>query len=316
MKILRYCVIIFLFLFNFVAADDLEVRGTKFILLGHLYPIIDDNIKLNKLAEKINDYEADYIFILGDSKLYEKEIVIKLKKIFNAKLFFSPGNTENEEKKKKQYFENIGYNYKIILEKDVRFILIDSNDDVNKINGFLKPHLLKDFNDGPTVLLTHHRIWDDTLIREGHDKTFYFKEIYPLLNNKVNYVFAGNSKRQYFRDLSDALTYGKQNVNLIFWLDIVGKIKNYSIGMGDGYPKATFTIAKVYNNELIVNGDYVSFSEYDILPTSLISSDKHKLTTKYTDGSYIFLNKKKILYFIIILGLIVLFVIIKKNRFN
>ena len=39
-----------------------------------------------------------------------------------------------------------------------------------------------------------------------------------MLKNKVKAIFAGNSKRQHFRDLTDdMLTYGKQNVNLIFY---------------------------------------------------------------------------------------------------
>ena len=95
------------------------------------------------------------------------------------------------------------------------------------IKKFLEKILKENFDYGPTVILTHHRIWDDTLISDksySHDKSFYFDEIFPVLDGKIKAIFSGNSKRQYFRDLTDdGLSYGKQNVNLIYWLD---KIKN------------------------------------------------------------------------------------------
>lgn len=95
------------------------------------------------------------------------------------------------------------------------------------------------------IILTHHRIWDDTIISKNpyeHDKSYYFEDIYPTIKDRVNYIFAGNSKRQYFRDLKDTVSYGKQNINLIYWMDKVGNIDAYSVGMGDGTPKAGFVI--------------------------------------------------------------------------
>ena len=292
-------------------------KGTKFILLGHLYPLIKNHENgLLKLAEKVNSHNPDYVFILGDSKLDEADTVEKIEKLFRGKVLYSPGydesNTENVKYKK-----NIGYFNKLINEKDVRFILLDSNKkEISKIRKILKDYLKNKFTNGPTVLLTHHRIWDDTLIREGHDKHFYFKEIYPIIKNEVNYIFAGNGKRQYFRDLKDDLIYGKQNVNVIFWLDKIGSMDNYAIGMGDGHPKAIFTIAEVIDNKLFISGDYASIADYEILPKNLISPDKHRLSTKYTGGGYFFVNKKKLYLGIFIILLIsFIFYIRKKIKF-
>ena len=127
-----------------------------------------------------------------------------------------------------------------------------------------------------------------------HDKSYYFKDIYPLIKGKVDFIFAGNGKRQYFRDLEDRLNYGKQNVNVIHWLDKVGDINAYAVGMGDGEPKAIFTIVDVVDKELFVKGDYSTTQDYDILPKDLISPDKLRLSTKYTGGKYYFVNKKKL----------------------
>ena len=139
-----------------------------------------------------------------------------------------------------------------------------------------------------------------------HDKSYYFDEIYPLIKNRVKYIFAGNGKRQYFRDLEDDVSYGKQNVNVIHWLDKIGSINAYAIGMGDGNPKAIFTIAEVVNDRLFVYGDYSTTQKYEILPKNLISPDKHKLNNKYSRENYFFLNKKKfyIVFVILIIAII------------
>jgi hypothetical protein len=289
-------------------------KGTKFVLLGHLYPLIKNHEGgLLKLAEKVNSHNPDYIFILGDSKLDEIDVVSKIEKIFKGKIFYSPGYEESN-KKRSNYKKNIGYFNKLIDEKDVRFILLDSSEkDINVIKKTLKEYLKKKYTGGPTVLLTHHRIWDDTLIREGHDKNFYFEEIYPTIKSEVNYIFAGNGKRQYFRDLKDNIIYGKQNVNVIFWLDKIGNIDNYAIGMGDGYPKAIFTIAQVLDDKLFITGDFASIADYDILPKNLISPDKHKLSTKYTGGGYFFVNKKKFYLGIFIVLIILSFLYVRKK---
>ena len=315
MKIIKLLLILFVInIFNsgFLKAET--KKGTKFVLLGHLYPLIKNHENgLLKLAEKVNSHNPDYIFILGDSKLDDPKTIEQIEKLFKGKIFYSPGYNESN-KERLNYKKNVGYFNKLIDEKDVRFILLDSNKkDTGEITKILDNYLKKKFNNGPTVLLTHHRIWDDTLIREGHDKNFYFEEIYSIIKNNVDYIFAGNGKRQYFRDLKDNIIYGKQNVNVIFWLDKIGNIDNYAIGMGDGYPKAIFTIAQVLDDKLFITGDFASIADYDILPKDLISPDKHKLSTKYTGGGYFFVNKKKFYLGIFIVLIILSFLYVRKK---
>jgi hypothetical protein len=315
MKIIKLLLILFVInIFNsgFLKAET--KKGTKFVLLGHLYPLIKNHENgLLKLAEKVNSHNPDYIFILGDSKLDDPKTIEQIEKLFKGKIFYSPGYNESN-KERLNYKKNVGYFNKLIDEKDVRFILLDSNKkDTGEITKILDNYLKKKFNNGPTVLLTHHRIWDDTLIREGHDKNFYFEEIYSIIKNNVDYIFAGNGKRQYFRDLKDNIIYGKQNVNVIFWLDKIGNIDNYAIGMGDGYPKAIFTIAQVLDDKLFITGDFASIADYDILPKDLISPDKHKLSTKYTGGGYFFVNKKKFYLGIFIVLIILSFLYFRKK---
>lgn len=286
---------LFLILF-FTSNTFSKNNSTRFIAIGHLYPIMNEDQKLNKFANKINDYNPDYIFILGDSGLEDKKIFNKYKKIFKAKLFFSPGEQEIK-KSSENYKKNVGYFNLLIEEKDSRFILLNSSEKLETVKKNLNNLLKNDFENGPTIILTNHRIWDDTLLSKKplqHDKSYYFKDIYPLIKGKVDFIFAGNGKRQYFRDLEDRLNYGKQNVNVIHWLDKVGDINAYAVGMGDGEPKAIFTIVDVVDKELFVKGDYSTTQDYDILPKDLISPDKLRLSTKYTGGKYYFVNKKKL----------------------
>ena len=160
--------------------------------------------------------------------------------------------------------------------------------------------------------MVNHRIWDDTLLSKKpfqHDKSYFFEEIYPSIKGKVNYIFAGNGKRQYFRDIKDDVSYGKQNVNVIHWLDMIGDINAYAIGMGDGNPKAIFTIADVINKKLLVYGNYSTTQIYDILPKKLISPDKHKLNNKYSRDNYFFINENK--FYIVLISVFIFFLLIK-----
>lgn len=306
--------IIYLFLSSNLLTQS---PGTKFVLVGHIYPIIKDEEKMIKLVEKINSHNADYVFILGDSGLENEKIFNNYKKLFNSKLYFVPGEQELK-RSQSSYEKNVGYLNFDLKEKDVRFLLLNSSTSASDLKEQINKFLEKDFVNGPTVILVNHRIWDDTLLSKkpmDHDKSYYFDEIYPLIKNRVKYIFAGNGKRQYFRDLEDDVSYGKQNVNVIHWLDKIGSINAYAIGMGDGNPKAIFTIAEVVNDRLFVYGDYSTTQKYEILPKNLISPDKHKLNNKYSRENYFFLNKKKFyIVFVILIIAIISFRFYKKRN--
>ena len=307
------------------ASDDVT-KGTKFIVLGHIYPIMNDNNKVQELIKKINLHKADYVFILGDSRLNQANVIKEFKNKIIGKTFYSPGNHEVRNYKE-DYEKNVGYLNKLIEEKDIRFILLNSSDSLSNVKKFLEKILKENFDYGPTIILTHHRIWDDTLIGDksySHDKSFYFDEIFPVVDGKIKAIFSGNSKRQYFRDLTDdGLGYGKQNVNLIYWLDKIKNIDLYSVGMGDGDPKANFVIIEVVKKELYVKGDYSTTRNYDILPRNLVEPDVFRLNINNTKGirehvaeKYYLINKNKkfiLIFIIILIFTILVFRLIKKK---
>ena len=315
-KLYTFFLISFFISFNGILLAN--EKKTRFILIGHMYPIVKDKIILNKLFNKINKYNADYVFILGDSNLHQKDTISQIKKGINSNLFFVPGNQElSNDKFKNDYLKNIGYLNKFLQTDNLNFILLNSSENKDQIIEFLNNNLNKQ-NGKINIILTHHRIWDDSIVDSkeySHDKSYYFQEIYPYIKNKVLAIFAGNSKRQYFRDLSDNNFYGKQNVNLIYWMDKIGDIDLYNIGMGDGKPKASFVIVDVMKtNKFLVSGDFVTNQDYEILPKKLIIKNEEKLNITNVNkiraeikDKYIVLNKLKL---IIVISIIIFFFII------
>ena len=68
---------------------------------------------------------------------------------------------------------------------------MDSSDSKENIIKFLRREFKNDFQNGPTVLLTHHRVWDDTIMNAKpymHDKSYYFEDIYPTIKDKIDYI--------------------------------------------------------------------------------------------------------------------------------
>jgi len=316
-------IIIFYYLLSLNSILFSDEKPIRFVALGHLYPMIEDKERLADLFNKINSHNPDYVFILGDSKLNDLKYLNKFKENIKAKLYFSPGNHELKSFRK-EYEKNVGYLNKVITDNNIKFILLNSSDKKENIINYLNENL--DSSDSITILLTHHRIWDDTLMsQEGynHDKSYYFEEIYPFIKGKVNAIFAGNSKRQHFRDLTDdRLSYGKQSVNLMYWLDKIGDINLYSVGMGDGKPKANFVVVDIFNNEIFVKGDYSSVDNYEILPKELIDPEKYRLNMhdtksvrEFVKPRYLIVNKNKLFFsafFIILIFLILVFKLFRK----
>ena len=99
-------ILITIFLFSLLSKICL---GTSFVAIGHLYPVIKDDEIISRLFKKIESLNPDYIFVLGDSALEDKETFLKFKNKFKDKIFFSPGNHEIINNSLDQYVDNVGY---------------------------------------------------------------------------------------------------------------------------------------------------------------------------------------------------------------
>ena len=244
---------------------------------------------MERIFDKFEKLNPDYIFVLGDSSLQKKEVYNSFFNRFGEKIFFSPGNNEIKDGTLSEYQDNVGYLNKIVESEDIRFVLLNSNAGINDVQKFLKSSIKENYNK-TQILLTHHRIWDDTLLSENpyeHDKSYYFKDLYPFLKNNIAAIFSGNSKRQYFSDYR--VMGSKQNVNNIFWVDQIGDIASYSVGTGDGKPKIGFVHVRNLHNELIVKPHHINSEGIDPIPISKIrlsegSFDHNKSSEKKNEN--------------------------------
>tara|TARA_Y100000816_G_C26081226_1_gene569876 strand:+ start:347 stop:1186 length:840 start_codon:yes stop_codon:yes gene_type:complete len=268
--------LILIFLFSFIVLKPL-FADTKFIVIGHLYPITNDEKVIRKLFNEIEELNPNLIFVLGDSSLHDKRIVNLFKDQFKDKVYFSPGNNEIRNGNLNEYLDNVGYLNHSFVYNDINFLLVNSNDNIFKIRKSLKRNISKR-KDLIQIILTHHRIWDDTLTSRSpysHDKSYYFSEVYDLIKDRVHTIFAGNSKRQYFSDYSNP--YVNQNVNNIFWVDKIGDINCYSIGTGDGKPKLGFVFVEKYLDKLIVEPHFILNDSSDPIDINKIMMHKDSI---------------------------------------
>jgi len=252
-------------------AQTAKSASISFVVVGHLYPMLNSSQKFERLLDKIQILNPDYVFVLGDSMLQKEYIYLKFVNTFGNKVYFTPGNNEIVDGSLENYYENVGYNNKVIDTESVRFVLLNSLQSITDIKNFLQNTFNRELTKKMQILLTHHRIWDDTLTSMHpyeHDKSFYFKEIFPLIKDKVNVIFSGNSKRQYFSD-SKNFKVG-QNMNNILWLDQVGEISLYSVGTGDAFPKLGFVLGEIEHNRLYIAPQHINYVGVDPLPISMI----------------------------------------------
>ena len=262
--------------------------NTSFIVAGHLYGITDDSFALEKLTASFESLNPDYIFILGDSSLQDESVYNFFNNKFKGRIFFSPGNHEIVKTSLKKYISNVGYTYNTIETDSVRFILINSLDSAKDINNYLKK-ALKSNNKKVQIIMTHHRLWDDSLTSDypyQHDKSYYFKEIYPIIYEKVSAIFSGNSNRQYFANYNETDGCSLQNVNNIYWVDQVGGIDGYSIGTGQGKPKLGFVYVEEYNGNLIVRPHQINFENEDLIPIDKLCKSSVSAPPNDTNSVY------------------------------
>ena len=252
-----------------------KIEEIRSVIIGHLYPIYEEGNIKEKLFKKISNLNPDYIFVLGDSKLNNKVIVDSWRKRFGKKVYFAPGNGEIINGNIDLFSEIVGYKNKVVETPLVRFLVANSNSHYSELVDFIKSAIINK-PEKPNILLVHHRIWDDTLTSArpySHDKSYYLREIYPVLEKYVSIIFAGNSKSQFFFDKPEDRTIGRQNMNNIYWADRIGDINAYSIGTGTGRPKLGFVeVISNKKNKAILIPHHIQTEFKDPLPISKLVS--------------------------------------------
>ena len=234
----------------------LAESGTRFAVIGYTYQTLNTPALRDKLIDHVNQEGVDHVFILGDADLWDPDVVNQYKNGFNAPVYFAPGNHETMdderevEEQYESYLANVGYDRKVIRENDVNFITVNSGDDIVTLNAFLAD-TFQDLPDNPTVMLGHHRIWDDNRTSpfpNGQYKSYLFSEFRPALRDNVDLIFSGNSARIYFGSPGKSRDV---NNNIAYWCDIVDGVRGCSVGMKNP-SQATYVVATVLNKEVLL----------------------------------------------------------------
>ncbi|NLW30141.1 MAG: hypothetical protein GXY77_01645 [Fibrobacter sp.] len=226
----------------------LSIEEQGFVVLGHLYPVIDDSRRVNALFQSINNDNPSCVFVLGDCGAWDSLVAKKIRNSLTMPVFFAPGNQDLDGERKKKYERAIGYLNCCVLTKKTAFYIANTSVSGEKFCTLFNNTLQEIQPDLDIVLLGHHRIWDDLLLSSEpymHDKSYLFKDVYYCLRNRVKVIFSGNSNSQYF-------DYLPTNTNTVFWSDVVGGIKCYSCGMGFGDPRTTYVYVKSTGKEYAV----------------------------------------------------------------
>ena len=292
--------VIISFLLNFFSFNFFAFAET-FTVVGHTQYLESNKKKYEIFIKKFNELKSDYIFFLGDSNLGKPDIFYGLSDKTKKKIFSVPGNGEYRNGIE-SYLDNIGYLNKDLETKNFIFLLLDSNQSTIDIQNILKSWKKRYYkSDKIVVLLTHHRIWDDSIISAHpykHDKTFYFRDIYPLIKGFVNYIIAGNSKRQYFQDLPESLKNNQiPNISTTYWEENFQDIKAYNIGMGNGIPYASFVSFELFNKNLIPISKTFKVSNEGLDKQGLIDLDSYKTIIRDKGNNKLTIIEKLFIYF-------------------
>jgi len=247
-----------------------EPNVIKVVLLGHTQNIVNNEKRRNVLISAINSENADIVFFLGDSEFWKIGVAQQYTDQLNADVYSVPGNHDVSKglRKMAKYITSVGYLQKVVKIGNVKFILIDSQDSIENIKTFVSENLASEKPERlMSIMLTHHRIWDDEEISKkpySHDKSYRFEEIFPILENRIKYIFAGNSPKQYFVNqytIFDSLTQYSINNNIVYWCDIVKQIECYSLGMSGtgGMSRNIASYIVLYANENTIKIEPRSF---------------------------------------------------------
>ena len=105
--------------------DSVREKGTRFVVFGHSYPIVDKGTRLEEFLAAINDTRPDYVFILGDSEAGRPEVMKRYQDALKARIICAPGNHDLGSG---PYESTVGYFETVVRAPDWNFLVINSSE--------------------------------------------------------------------------------------------------------------------------------------------------------------------------------------------
>ena len=259
-----------------------------FFTVGHVYDLdIDKTEVLVKAIKKVKQ-SGDPLFVLGDSNLqFEKYRTLWLDN-FGNDVTFVPGNHELDAGLA-QYQKWFSSPTPVKGTKKYILLPLVSMAPVEEIRAQIS-HWLHQYRDDDRkkIIVTHHRIWDDGVVSSrpfSHDKSFLYSEIADLITNNIDAIIAGNSKRQHFQDLPEALNGNVPDIYTLFWMGRVAGTQIYNIGNGGSKPYAGFVeFRETPGKELFAIGHTVKTSNDQLTDLGTLDSSLFNITWRDKDN--------------------------------
>ena len=177
-------------------------RAETFFATGHIGSLNEQQTSILIKSIQSQRSSASRVFILGDSNLNKPTFRRLWTDAFGSKAVLVPGNHEFDDGVS-SYFEKFPFDRSPIETKKFIFfplISVESLDSVLKDLIVWKANFQGDQR--IKVMLTHHRIWDDTILSAApfkHDKAFFFNDIYQHVDGFIDVIIAGTVSANIFR---------------------------------------------------------------------------------------------------------------------
>ncbi len=162
------------------------------VSFGHVYSLLFRDDVFDSMINDINKQNPDYVWILGDVVFNNtdeewKYIMEKYKNLLGRR-FHAGGNhdmnyhyeryygiNDNQWEAETRFLNNIGYRYKTIEDDIANYMLINTNDSIQRIKNYLDIMLPKLNSNKQSILFTHHGTWHKTVSEAEDPKTWVRK---------------------------------------------------------------------------------------------------------------------------------------------
>jgi hypothetical protein len=178
-----------------------EVPATRVAVLGHMR-----NFTMNSpeyagfIADVINAYAPDYVYLLGDMvsdseeeeyALLQSSFIDKLDASSINAIIFTPGNHEYRDVE--NFHASVAEPDIVITTEHVNLIAVNSNVDMTEVQKHLNAAFANADPAKPTWLLSHHKLWSQHPALKYPHPSFNGDEFLPLVAGKADVLIAGDA---------------------------------------------------------------------------------------------------------------------------
>lgn len=175
----------------------------RFVAAGHLQGLDPYPRLLDRLADCMNRESPDLVVLLGDYTVdgnrSQWRTMDRFLSRLQATVWATPGNREHArswavsaDSCVARFHRRFDYDHRMEVRRQANLFLVDSNRPLAEISDRLIDDFPMAIPGKPTLLFTHHRIWENPRGSAWNDMPYRASEILSLLRGRVSDVIAGD----------------------------------------------------------------------------------------------------------------------------